>query len=114
MDCERLWRSECSLRSSGLARTLAHERRLSAVANDSLGDDDIGDVGLPRQLVHQIEQQPFHDRPQTARARTMLDGLLGDRAKGPLGEVELDALEREEALVLLDERVLRLREDLDE
>ena len=51
-------------------------------------------------------------RPRAPVSRS--SALLGDLPERVLGEDELDRVVREEALVLLDERVLRLGEDLDE
>src|SRR5919201_1426609 len=49
-----------------------------------------------------------------AAARLTLERLVGDLPEGVLGEDELDRVVAEEPLVLLDERVLRLGQDLDE
>ena len=54
------------------------------------------------------------DRPQPARAGLALQSLVRDLPERVLGEDELDVVVGEEALVLLDERVLRLDQDLDE
>ena len=51
-------------------------------------------------------------RPRAPVPRTMR--LVGDRLDGVLGELELDAVELEQLLVLLDQRVARLGEDLDQ
>ena len=42
------------------------------------------------------------------------DRLVGDRVERVLGELELDAVELHELLVLLHQRVLRLGEDADQ
>ena len=51
-------------------------------------------------------------RPRAPVSR--VERLVGDRPQRVLGEVEIDVVVVEEALVLLDERVLRLGQDLDE
>src|SRR5690606_21046191 len=53
-------------------------------------------------------------RAQTSCARLALHRLLRDRTQRILPKLELDALHLEEPLILLRERVLRLRENLDE
>ena len=54
------------------------------------------------------------DRAKAASARLALERLVRDLPERVLGEDELDRVVVEEALVLLDERVLRLEQDLDE
>ncbi len=66
------------------------------------------------QLELDLEQDLLDDRAQPARAGLALEGALGDRGERVLGEDQLDAVEGEEALELLDERVARLDEDRDE
>src|SRR5437879_5467996 len=54
----------------------------------------------------------FEDRAQSARTGLALDRPAGDRAKRLVGEGELDILHFEQPLVLLDQRVLRIGQDL--
>src|SRR5438270_13754606 len=77
-------------------------------------DDALRDVLAGGQLVHDVEQHLLHDGPQAARAGAAQVALVGDGLERALVEVELDAVELEELLVLLEERVLRLGEDVDE
>ena len=72
------------------------------------------DVAAGRQLELHVEEDLLDDRPQAAGAGLALEGLVGDRDQRVVGEDELDAVELEEALELLDERVARLGEDRDE
>ena len=65
-----------------------------------------------RQVEHGVEQDAFHDRAQAARAGLALDRLAGDRVQRLVREGQLDVLHLEQPLVLLDQRVLRLGEDL--
>src|SRR6185295_18143035 len=65
-----------------------------------------------RQLEHGVEQDALHDRAQAPGARLALDGLLGDRRQGVVGERERHVLHLEQALVLLEQGVLRLSQDL--
>src|SRR5204862_964341 len=60
------------------------------------------------------EQRALDDGAQAARAGLALERTVGDLPHRVLGEDELDPVVAEEALVLLDERVLRFLEDLDE
>ena len=64
------------------------------------------------QVEHRVEQDAFDDRAQAARAGLALDRLLGDRDQRIVGEGQLDILQLEQLLILLDQRVLRLGQDL--
>src|SRR5919204_2225085 len=90
------------------------ERRLEALLDRLLRDRAFDDVVARRELEHDVEERRLDDRAQAARAGLTLERLVRDLPKRVLGEDELDVVVREEALVLLDERVLRLGEDLDE
>src|SRR3954447_20501372 len=90
------------------------ERRADALRDALLRDHALGHVPSRRQLEHHVEQRALDDRPQAAGAGLALERAVGDLPHRVLGEDELDAVVTEEALVLLDERVLRLLEDLDE
>ena len=63
---------------------------------------------LRRQVVHQFEHQIFEDHAQAARAHFALQGQFGDRFERVVGEAQAHIFEFEEALILLDQRVLRL------
>ena len=65
-------------------------------------------------VVHHVEEHLLDDRAQAAGAGAAHHGLVGDRLDGVGGELELDAVELEELLVLLDQRVAGLGEDLDQ
>src|SRR6478736_6076141 len=99
------------LAALGLTRD---EGRGDVVLDDLPGDDHLGDVAPRRHVVHHVEEDLLDDRAQAAGAGATLEGRLGDRVDGVVGELELDTVEVEELLVLLDERVARLGEDLDE
>src|SRR3546814_12242900 len=72
------------------------------------------DLVQPRQVEHRIKQNRFHDRAQAAGAGLAGDRLEGDGLEGILGELEAHVLHLEEALVLINQGVLRLRQDLTE
>ncbi len=87
---------------------------LDALRHRLLRHHALGHVAARRQLELHVEQDLLDDRPQSPRSRLALERLLGDRGQGVVGEDELDAVELEEALELLDQRVARLGEDRDE
>ena len=62
-----------------------------------------------KQIEHGVEQDAFHDGAQAARARLAVDCLAG--AQRFLGKRQIDRFHLEQALVLLDQRVLRLDQD---
>src|SRR5579872_3460226 len=83
------------------------------LAFDDLGTDhDLFDAVETWQFEHRIEQDAFHDRTQAARAGAPLDRLLGDHAQRLFLNRQIGVLHLEQALILFDERVLRLSQDL--
>src|SRR5882724_2882302 len=80
--------------------------------NNFPGDHDLLDAFEARQVEHGVEQDALHDRAQAARTGLALDCPAGDRAERFLGEREVDRLHLEQPLVLLDQRVLRLGQNL--
>ena len=83
------------------------------LALDDLGaDHDLLDPIEAGQLEHRVEQNAFHDRAQAARAGAPLDRLLGDDVQRFVLEGQIGVLHLEQPLVLLDQRVLRLGQDL--
>src|SRR5690606_28438534 len=67
-----------------------------------------------RQLEHRIEQDRLHDRTQAACTGLALNGALRDGDERVLVEGQVDILHLEQALVLLDQRVLGLGQNLDQ
>src|SRR6185437_4058025 len=65
-----------------------------------------------RKIKHGVKQVTFHDGAQAAGTRLALDRLAGDGFQGVVSDRQLDVFHLEQALVLLDERILRLRQDL--
>src|SRR5436309_11198311 len=90
------------------------ERRADALRDALLRDHALGDVAPRRQLEHHVEQRSLDDRAEAARAGLALERAVGNLPHRVLGKDELDPVVAEEALVLLDQRVLGLLEDLDE
>src|SRR5438552_2306978 len=90
------------------------ERRADALRDALLRDHALRDVPPRWQLEHHVEQRSLDDGAEPTRAGLALERAVGDLPHRVLGEDELDPVVAEEALVLLDERVLRLLEDLDE
>src|SRR3954471_1022148 len=90
------------------------ERRLEALLDRLLRDHALGDVLARGELEHHVEQRVLDDRAQAARAGLTMERLVGDRPERVVGEVQVDVVVVEEALVLLRQRVLRLGEDLHE
>src|SRR5206468_13121304 len=72
------------------------------------------DVAPGWELELHLEEDVLEYRPQAARAGLALEGAVGDGAERVVREHQLDAVELEEALELLDQRVARLGEDRDE
>src|SRR5664280_1922509 len=112
--------SPAAARSGGFGVTLrlrllrhGDERRVDPVLFDALARDHaLGDVAPRRQVEHDAHQRLLDDGAQPARAGATRERLLRDREQRLVGEHQLDAVQAEELLVLLGERVLGLREDL--
>src|SRR5689334_4384716 len=90
------------------------ERRLQALVDRLARDHALRDVLARRQLEHDVEERRLDDRAQAASTGLALERLVRDLREGVVREHELDPVVAEEALVLLDERVLRLGQDADE
>src|SRR5262245_1683231 len=90
-----------------------HECRLQTPQDRLLRDHTLGDVLARGKLEHDVEQSVLDDRAQAAGTGLAFERLVGDLPERVVGEDQLDRVVVEEALVLLDERVLRLLEDLD-
>src|SRR5437763_10206132 len=90
------------------------ERRADALRDALLRDHALRDVPPRWQLEHHVEQRSLDDGAEPTRAGLALERTVGDLPHRVLREDELDPVVAEEALVLLDERVLRFLEDLDE
>src|SRR5262249_22557267 len=80
--------------------------------DDLARDHDLLHALQARKIEHGLEQDAFEDRPQAARAGLALDRLARDRAERLVGEGQLDVLHLEQALILLDQRVLRIGQNL--
>src|SRR6202140_1209631 len=87
------------------------ELRLQRFADRALGDDAALDRRPGRNLEHRVEERLLNDRFQSARTCASKKSQLRNGVERALLEHELDVVQREELLVLLDERVLRLGED---
>ena len=66
------------------------------------------DVHLFGQFVHGVGEDGFADSAQAAGSELELDGLVDDGVEGIVVDRELDSVKGKEALVLLDQGVLRL------
>src|SRR6266511_3535905 len=91
-----------------------NQRGVHTGQDDPLVDHALGDVLPGGELVHDVEEHLLQDGPQSPRAGASKHALIGDRLQSVVAEFQLDPVELEELLVLLDERVLRLGEDIDQ
>src|ERR1700746_2603475 len=97
----------------GAIRTVGVDvQRARRPFHDFARDDHLFNAFKARQIEHGLEQDALQDRAQAARAGLALDCLAGDGAKRFVREGQLDVLHLEQALVLLDQRVLRIGQDL--
>ena len=80
--------------------------------DEILVDEAFLDVLERGDVVHELEHGPLEDGPQTPGAGFALQGLLGHRHQGVVGEVHRDVVHLHELLELLHQGVLGLGEDL--
>ena len=103
-------------RVAGSARalsTLSVDVKRTSFAFDDFGtDNDLFDAIQAGQFKHGVKQDAFHDRTEAAGASAPLYRLLGDNSERLFLNRQVGILHLEQALILLDERVLRLRENL--
>ena len=93
----------------------AGDEQWALLVQDSFGANDaLLHVAAARDVVHDFQEGGFEDGAEAAGTRLVADGLIGDDLEGVVRELQFDAIHAEVALVLLDERVLRLREYLHE
>src|SRR5688572_8919762 len=90
------------------------EERLAVGAHHRLVHHHLAHVFERWQLVHRVEQDLLEDGAQATRAGLARERAFGHGAQRAHAHFELDTFHVEQALVLLDERVLGLGEDLDE
>src|SRR5215831_7114755 len=97
-----------------LSRLAQNRDGVRVVLDHVSGDDALLDVIVGRDLIHDIEHQILDDDLESPRADVARERFLGDRLDSVVGEAQMDVLELEHRLVLLDQRVLRLLQDLHE
>src|SRR3954454_352963 len=113
------WMSRRSA-SAGLAagafglRLAGHQRGRGLLYHRVDVDQHRAHIAAAGQVVHGVEQHLFENGPKAACARATQQRLISDALECLAGEVELDVFEIEYLAVLLDERVLRFGEDLDQ
>src|SRR5258705_3468032 len=78
------------------------------------GNDKLLDSFLRWQGVQCIQQQFFEDHHQPASADLAFDSLLGNCLQRVFGEFQLHIVKVKLLLILLDQRILRLSENLDQ
>src|SRR5437588_1502235 len=112
---------QCGALAGGAARPrcrslfgAGHKGGVHLLEHDRAVDDALAHVGATGQVVHHVQEDLFEDGPQPASAGTAQQRLLRDRLQRIRRELQLDAVELEELVVLLHQRVLRLDEDAHE
>src|SRR3954452_2502608 len=98
-------------RSASSAGLLVQHDRLDPAPDDLLVDEDLLDVPLRGDGVHEVEHQIFQDDAQAARAHVALKRLARHRLERLVRELQLHSLELQDGLVLPDQAVLGLVED---
>src|SRR5258708_29735196 len=73
--------------------------------------DKITHLALHRQVVHQLQHEVFENHAQAARANLALKSQLRNGLESVIGKAQANVFEFEEALILLEQRVLRFGEN---
>src|SRR6266542_1668595 len=110
----RTARGAASKGGEALPRLAENRDGVRVVLDHVLGNDAFLDVLVRRDLVHHVEHEVLDDDLQTPCPDVPGESFLGDGFDGVIGKTKLDVLEFQHRLILLDERVLRLSQDLDE
>ena len=84
--------------------------RPSGALDDLPRDHHLFDPFETRQVEHGVEQDALHDRAQAASASLAVDRLAGNGAQRSSARREIDRFYLEQALILLDQRLLGLGE----
>ena len=88
-----------------------HDFRRSAVLYRILGNGDLFDRIIARDLKHQVLQRIFHNGTQAAGAGLAGNGLFRNGVKRFGCELQIDLIKIKELLILADKAVFRLCED---
>src|SRR4051812_582284 len=73
-----------------------HERGIDPLEDDAAVDDATTDVAAARQVVHDVQQHLFEDRPQPACPGAAQQRLVGDGLERVVAELQVDAVVLEE------------------
>ena len=91
-----------------------HYHGLGLAVDCVLGDDALDGILIGRQIEHGVGHNALDDGTQAAGAALALERLLSDGTQRALGELQLDVVKAHQLLILLDQRVLRLGQDVDQ
>src|SRR5205085_9822341 len=93
---------------------LREQERLRLTIDRVRGNDHAAHVAARRDLVHHVEEHVLDRRAKSARTGLTLRGAARRREQRVGWDDQLDFIQRQELLVLLDDRVLRLGEDAEQ
>src|SRR6185437_5230223 len=106
-------RSGAGAALNGAVRTVGVDvKRASRTLDNFARDHDLFHSFQAWKIEHGLQQDALEDRAQAPRASLALDRLAGDRAERLIGESQFDILHLEQTLILLDQRILRIGENL--
>src|ERR1700761_4925078 len=91
-----------------------HRNRDIPVTNHLFRDDQLLDLLVTRHVVHQVQHQLLQDHAQAARAHLALQRVTSNRPGSLVGPGNLHALILEQLGVLLQNRIPRARQDVDQ
>src|SRR4051812_21313905 len=84
------------------------------VFNHVLSNNEVLELPLAWNVIHQIEHQIFKYHPQPASSQLTLERLMRDRNQSAVTEPKLHVFKLNQSLILPYQGILRLGQDLDE
>src|ERR1700730_7181534 len=101
-------------RANGSA-SLLQQRHVYLLRDDHfLGDQELADLLIRREIIHQIQHQVFEDHPQTPCTNLALHGERSNSFQSVVAKLQSNIFEFEKFLILADDGVLGFGEDLDQ
>jgi len=100
--------------SGRFCRFAINKQRFRTVRDRIFIDHDFHDVLLVRQFVHHVEQRVFQDGPQASGTGLARQCFFRNRVQCGRTDFQFRAFHFQQFRILLDQRILRLDQDLDQ
>ena len=91
-----------------------NNQRCGAIINDVSIDHHLFDITRRWNIKHWLHQDIFHDRPKPTRACFPLNRLFGNGFQRVITEFKIDVIHFKQLLILLQKRIFRLGQNLNQ